>query len=44
MTIMRPHITATVTGELCVQHSPTTVVLNIMAVGATGGIVIGNKQ
>src|SRR5450631_2520705 len=40
-----PAFTATVTGELCVQHSPTTgVVPVIMAVGITGGIVIGNKQ
>jgi hypothetical protein len=45
MTIMHPHITATVTGELCVQHSPTRVVVpDIMAAGITGGIVIGNKQ
>jgi hypothetical protein len=40
MTIMRPHSTATATGELCVQHSPTMVVPDIMAVGITGGIVI----
>ena len=44
MTIMHPHITVTVTGEFCVQHSPTTVVPPIMAVGVTGGIVIGNSD
>jgi hypothetical protein len=44
MTIMHPHISATPTGELFVQHSLTTVVPDIMAVGITGGIVIGNKQ
>jgi len=41
---MNPRNTGTVTGELCAQHSPTTVVPIIMAVGITGGIVIGNKQ
>jgi hypothetical protein len=36
-TIMHPRNTATATGELFVQHSPTTVVPDIMAVGITGG-------
>jgi hypothetical protein len=42
MTIIHPHITAIVTGELFVRHSPTMGVPDIMAAGITGGIVIGN--